>query len=331
MASMGVMRRRHRQSWWWRPLSFRKVVLLVLIACIFLAFAPVLFLRLLSKERLSRKCSWLGNRPLVCAHGGDTRNTPPNTLEAFDEALKLDVDCIEIDVSSSQDGELVALHDRDLQNLYGNDYIRVGDLTFNEIVRLDAGQNFANKFHNQIMVPTLLKSLQHVSNRVKRIIVDAKIGHPAYVATLARRILDAVNYTDCRNCIIWSKEDNLVRELKKLAPHVPVGFIVLKEGTMNSPTRIKAAEVVGAYYGAVDAGFVKKIHESRKLVFVWTVDDGEKMKDMLFDGVDGIITSQSQLLLGTMNQIERECSDEGFYWHLQGRFFVVYQASNSSF
>lgn len=35
--------------------------------------------------------------PLVCAHGGDTTNAPPNTMDAFKAALAAGVDCVEID------------------------------------------------------------------------------------------------------------------------------------------------------------------------------------------------------------------------------------------
>eukprot|EP00250_Pteridium_aquilinum_P015075 c22362_g1_i2 orf=102-482(+) len=112
---MVALRRRQGQRQQWRlnfHLSFRNFALLLLLLCLLLAFGPALLFRLRSNQRLVRKCSWLQNRPLVCAHGGDTSSAPPNTVEAYNRALKMNVDCIEIDVSRSQDGVLVALHDR---------------------------------------------------------------------------------------------------------------------------------------------------------------------------------------------------------------------------
>ncbi|GKF32021.1 glycerophosphodiester phosphodiesterase GDPD4-like protein isoform X2, partial [Tanacetum coccineum] len=58
------------------------------------------------------KCRWLNNPPLVCAHGGDASKAFPNTMDAYQIALRAQVDCIEIDVSRSADGVLFALHDR---------------------------------------------------------------------------------------------------------------------------------------------------------------------------------------------------------------------------
>ena len=38
------------------------------------------------------------HRPLIMAHRGDSANIPENTLPAFKDAAKLDVDCLETDV-----------------------------------------------------------------------------------------------------------------------------------------------------------------------------------------------------------------------------------------
>lgn len=59
-----------------------------------------------------KKCGWLDGSPLVCAHGGDSTNEFPNSMAAYRSALRSQVDCVEIDVSRSLDGVLLALHDR---------------------------------------------------------------------------------------------------------------------------------------------------------------------------------------------------------------------------
>ncbi|KAI5055162.1 hypothetical protein GOP47_0030307 [Adiantum capillus-veneris] len=312
---VGTRRRQRQQRSWVRRHPIRIFILLLLLLCFLLAFAPAFLLRQRSNQKLARKCSWLRNRPLVCAHGGDTSIAPPNTLEAYDRALIAKADCIEIDASRSQDGVLVALHDRDLQNIYGNDYIRVRDLSLKEIVRLDAGQNFPKKFRNQT-VPTLVNAIQHVSSYVKQIIIDAKVGGPVFVGSIVAGILDAVNVTRCSNCLVWSKDDSLVKELKRLSPRTYAGYIVMEDevtGKMTSSTRMNTPEVVGAYHGAISAKFVKTIHQFGKTVYAWTVNDRERMREMLYDGVDAIVTSQPRLLQELMLQIQNECFQEGFH------------------
>lgn len=63
--------------------------------------------------------------PLICAHGGDTTQHPPNTAAAYKAALKAGADCMEIDAALTSDLVLVALHDRDLQQLLGQPGVQV--------------------------------------------------------------------------------------------------------------------------------------------------------------------------------------------------------------
>jgi len=74
---------------------------------------------------------------LVIAHRGASGHQPENTLQAFKEALAMDVDAIELDVHIV-DGELVVIHDRWLnKTTSGNG--RVVDYSFNALRELDAG------------------------------------------------------------------------------------------------------------------------------------------------------------------------------------------------
>ena len=51
------------------------------------------------------------NRPLVWAHRGASGYCPENTLPAFQRAIELGADGIELDVQMTRDGELVVCHD----------------------------------------------------------------------------------------------------------------------------------------------------------------------------------------------------------------------------
>lgn len=58
---------------------------------------------------------------MTCAHGGEadpkTNRPPPNTEAAFRAALRLLVECVEVDVARTRDGHLVVLHVRELHQL----------------------------------------------------------------------------------------------------------------------------------------------------------------------------------------------------------------------
>ncbi|XP_077224680.1 PLC-like phosphodiesterases superfamily protein isoform X3 [Tasmannia lanceolata] len=261
-----------------------------------------------------KKCGWLDDPPLVCAHGGDSSKALPNTMNAYRAALSSQVDCIEIDVTRSLDGVLIALHDRDLQRMTGNSTAKVGHLSMNEIKGLHAGIQFLQEFQNQ-EISTAEDALALISNSVREVIVDAKVGPPSYEKGLARDLLSVVERTQCRNCLIWGKSDMLGRDVIRLSQDVTVGYIVMKDPSTGERTnllRMKDAKVAGVYHPLVDEKLVRILHGRGKKVYAWTVDDEDSMRRMLLERVDAVVTSHPTVFQLLMRDIKTECHKEGF-------------------
>ncbi|KAL9993099.1 putative glycerophosphodiester phosphodiesterase [Helianthus debilis subsp. tardiflorus] len=236
-----------------------------------------------------KKCSWLKNPPL---------------MTAYNIALRSQVDCIEIDVSRSADGVLFALHDSDYR---GNSSSKVGYLSAKEIKELDASHN--------ITIPTMEEALQLISSSVQKVVVDAKIGPPSYEKGLAHDLISTVKRTQCNNCVIWAKSDNLVMDVILQSSDMTVGYIVMMNfstGVRTKLLRMRLADVVGIYHGLVDESVVKILHRRKKKVYAWTVDDEAGMHKMLNENVDAIITSHPSLLQSSMRDIRKKCLVDGF-------------------
>ncbi|KAL4583166.1 hypothetical protein LXL04_007732 [Taraxacum kok-saghyz] len=283
-----------------RRFLFRFVLVMLAVMAI---LPPVYFhfkLRRFHQAQL-RKCSWLNNPPLVCAHGGDASKAFPNTMDAYRIAIRSQVDCIEIDVSRSSDGVLFALHDRDLQQISGNTSSKVGYMSAKEIKALGA------------IIPTMEDALKLISSSVEKVVVDAKVGPPSYEKGLATDILSLVKKTQCKNCVVWAKSDNLVRDVIKQSPDVKVGYIVMmnfSSGMRTNLLRMKNAQVVGIFHALVDDAVVKILHRRKKKVYAWTVDDEPTMHEMLYQNVDAIITSNPTLLQTSMRDIRKKCAQK---------------------
>ncbi|OVA01320.1 Glycerophosphoryl diester phosphodiesterase [Macleaya cordata] len=291
---------------------FRLLLILALLAVI----PPIFFhLRLRRFQQLqSRKCSWINNPPLVCAHGGDPTKAFPNTISAYRSALLSQVDCIEIDVSRSSDGILFALHDRDLQRISRNMTAKVGYHSNKEIKELGANHLFQQEFQDQEM-STVEDALVLISRSVRQVILDAKVGPPFYEKGLASDILSVVERTQCKNCLIWAKSDILARDLIRLSSDATVGYIVMNDPSTGARTnllRMKKAGLVGVYHPLVDEELVRILHGRNKKVYAWTVDDADSMQRMLFERVDGVVTSNPTLLQRLMQDIRTQCLEEGF-------------------
>lgn len=111
----------------------------------------------------------------VVGHRGNVKFTPENTIPAFQKAIELGCDLVEIDVRESRDGHLVVMHDAAV-NRTTNGTGRIEDLTLQEIKQLDAGSWFSPEFADT-RVPTLDEALEYMKGKILPDI-DFKAGSP---------------------------------------------------------------------------------------------------------------------------------------------------------
>ncbi|KAG9457057.1 hypothetical protein H6P81_001565 [Aristolochia fimbriata] len=308
---------RHVRRRSWTPslsISWKKSVRFLLLLAFMAVIPPFLFhyrLRRLREMQL-KKCGWLDNPPLVCAHGGDASKAAPNTMDAYRAAILNHVDCIEIDVSRSLDGVLFPLHDRDLQRMSGNVSAKVGYLSQSQIRSLDASAGFQQEYSQE--VPSAEDALLTISKSVKQVILDVKVGPPLYEKGLAADVLSLIAKTRCENCLVWAKSDLLGRDVIKLSPGVPVGYIVMIEpstGVRSNLLRMRDAKVAGVYHPLIDEKLMSIMRRASKRVYAWTVDDKESMLKLLQNRVDAIVTSNPTLLQLLMQDMKSQCIEEG--------------------
>jgi len=77
-------------------------------------------------------------RPLLLGHRGASAHAPENTLRAFRQALALGAEGIECDVQRTADGELVIIHDDEVDRTTNGTGV-VGELGYAALAALDAG------------------------------------------------------------------------------------------------------------------------------------------------------------------------------------------------
>ena len=93
----------------------------------------------------------------IFAHRGSSGTHPENTLPAFAEAVRVNADGIELDVHLTEDGELVVIHDEEVdRTTNGKGLVR--EKTLEEIKKLNAGLWFNDKFP-AAKIPTLKEVL----------------------------------------------------------------------------------------------------------------------------------------------------------------------------
>ena len=119
-------------------------------------------------------------RPRVVAHRGASHDAPENTLAAFTRAWALGVECVELDVHVTRDGEVVVMHDANTKRITGHDGA-IADQTLAALKMLDAGRGER--------IPTIGEAIATVP-RGRTLFVELK-SPIATVPAVAKAIRDA--------------------------------------------------------------------------------------------------------------------------------------------
>ena len=98
---------------------------------------------------------------LIAAHRGNSSNFPENTISAFQSAVNLGVDMIELDVQFTKDNQIVVSHNEILRNTKQH----LSELTFDQIKDFNNGSWFSSDFANE-RIPLLSDVIKEFSNKV---------------------------------------------------------------------------------------------------------------------------------------------------------------------
>jgi glycerophosphoryl diester phosphodiesterase len=164
--------------------------------------ALVLFLPLGAQSR----------RVVAISHRGEHLQRPENTLPAFQEAIRVGADFIEVDVQTTSDGKLVLSHDATVDRCT-NGKGRVADMTFEQVEALDAGIKKGPDYAG-VKVPTFDQVLD---------LARGKIG--IYVDVKNATAQDLVTHIDghgmADHVVIYCKA-NLCKQLEEINPKLKV-------------------------------------------------------------------------------------------------------------
>jgi glycerophosphoryl diester phosphodiesterase len=108
---------------------------------------------------------------VVISHRGEHLHHPENTMPAFEEAVRVGADYIEVDVRTTSDGKLVLMHDGQADRTTTGKG-EIAKMTFDEVRALDAGAKAGPAFTGT-RVPTFDEVLDYARGKIN-IYVDVK-------------------------------------------------------------------------------------------------------------------------------------------------------------
>ncbi len=232
------------------------------------------------------------NRPILIAHRGAPQIAPEDTLASYEKAIQFGSEVMENDIRRTADGELVLLHDETVnRTTNGTGYVR--NMTLQEVKKLDAGSWFGSAFKGE-RIPTLREALRQLKGRPVIMLAEPKEdGLEAQIIQLIKE--EGV----ASQVLIQSFSDQHLRYVRDIEPAYGRGLLesqtpplsaaldkAMKQQQYYTALQSMSAPSYGSMYPELAA-----YGGSRGLTFwTWTVNDQNKMKQLIRLGVHGIIT-----------------------------------------
>ena len=236
------------------------------------------------------------------AHRGASGNYPENTLLAFQKALEIGVDEIELDLYLTKDDHLIIMHDSTVDRTTDGTGA-ISDLTLTEIKALDAGGVFGEQFRGE-HVPTWEEALELVQGKVGLNVHLKEGGDPDghYERKVAKALSDFHMVEDsiltCSDASvgIFAEIDSRIECRIFRANRTPEEYI-RKSVEMGLRTMQPGRDIT-------TRDFVQKAHEAGRIVHVFYADTPEDMRAYIEIGVDGILTNYPERLKAILTGTE---------------------------
>jgi glycerophosphoryl diester phosphodiesterase len=276
----------------------------------------------------STKFDWQGHR-------GARGLLPENTIPSFLKALEFPVKTLELDVVVSKDNKLIISHepwfshhicikpDSSQVTPLEEKELLILNMTYKEIKAFDCGSRGNERFPEQQKMKVYKPSLKEMVNAVETYCktnnrelpfynIEIK-SNPEYYDTLTpnpenfvKLVLQKVKEIGIYDhCNLQSFDINILNEIHKQDDKIPVAYLI--ETTEGFEENLKMLNflptIYSPYHIFVNKELVEEVHSKKMKLIPWTVNEVERMKELIDLGVDGIITDFP-------NQIEKVVSTE---------------------
>lgn len=219
----------------------------------------------------------------LIAHRGDVSKGVENSLEALEAAAKEKAAYAEMDILLTKDHQFVVMHDYNLKRLAGVDK-DVKDMTLAEVQGLKIQQD-GHTSH----IPSFEEYVKRAKELKMKLLVELKShgGVPAnYVDLFVQKMRDLGVEKDYP---AMSLDLSVMEKVEKKAPEIKTGYVI--------PIQFGRFEKVSVDFFAIEdfsyqKNLVTQAHEMKKELYVWTINDKQKLTKYLQQPIDGLITDE---------------------------------------
>lgn len=241
------------------------------------------------------------NKVYTIAHRGASGYAPENTIPAFELAMDMKTDYIELDIQLTKDFVPVVIHDGTVnRTTNGKGYVK--DYTLEQISNLDAGSWFNEKYPMfarekfvDLRIPTLAQVFEIFGKEIDYMI---EIKDPNLNSNIESVLNEHILKYDLADHVsIHSFSEASLRRFHSLNPSIPLYQIVWYNLPVNKISdsylsRLKTYAVgISPNFQRINSSYVAQVKKSGLKVFPYTVNYQVNMDKAYIWGVDGVHTN----------------------------------------
>jgi glycerophosphoryl diester phosphodiesterase len=241
------------------------------------------------------------NKPfLVIAHRGDSSSAPENTLPAFQKAIDLGADMIELDVQLTSDGVPVVFHDANLDK-HSNGVGLLSDYPSRKIRSLDAGAWYSKEFTGE-KIPLLTEVVELAKNRI---LLNIEIKPESVTENadsgIEYKVCELVRLLGMEEQVLISSFDYRVFErVHNIDPAIKTGLLYNREKSGRlSPAELMQTYQTFSFHCSRWQLRKKWIKECRQIgvpIYIYTVNGRRTMRSLIKKGIAGIFSDKPERL-----------------------------------
>lgn len=235
------------------------------------------------------------NKTLVWAHRGASAYAPENTLAAFEQAVSMGADGIELDVQMTKDGVLAVIHDETVDRVSGaSGWVK--DFTYDELRKLNVNQRFPQ--YGVQHIPKLSEVYALIKPTGLSVNVELKTGVVFY-PDIEQQVLDLTEREGMQARVVYSSFNHYtLQKIRRLKTDAVTG-VLYGDGMVGAAEyakyKIQADAVHPALYNVQYPGFFETCRQYGLRVHVWTVNEEKYMRMLCENRADAIITNDPKL------------------------------------
>lgn len=269
------------------------VILALLFSCMY-AYSP--WIRIKVQDIISPT-----EKVYTIAHRGASGYAPENTIPAFELAMDMKTDYIELDLQLTKDHVPVVIHDGTInRTTNGKGYVK--DFTLEEISKLDAGSWFNEQFpmfardeYVDLRIPTLEEVFERFGKDVDYMI---EIKDPTLNLNIETLLNEQISNFDLADHVsIHSFSESSLRRFHSINSEIPLYQIIWYDRPVYKVSdsfinKIKTYAVgISPNFQKINSAYVAQVKNSGLKVFPYTVNYQVNMNKAVNWGVDGIHTN----------------------------------------